>query len=214
MTCIGSSGLIHSTWWSPWGPPLASDKPWPPSTLMIRPRSGLNSRSGLVGSTIRLAKYNGRHTIIWLLSRASQVWPPSSERYSAESVDSINAYTIFGSDGAIASAIRPYGFSGRPALAPGVNSVQCAPPSREWNRPLPDGASADSPPERNSQPLRRKSHKLANSESGCFGSIATEAQPVDRFVPARTSDQCLPLSVVLYRPRSGESLHSLPGTQA
>ena len=38
-------------------------------------------------------------------------------------------------------------------------------------------------------------------------------QPVERLPPFSTSDQERPPSVVLYKPRSGESLHSLPGTQ-
>jgi hypothetical protein len=40
-----------------------------------------------------------------------------------------------------------------------------------------------------------------------------DKQPVDAL-PLSTSDQVLPPSAVLYRPRSFESLHSLPGTHA
>ena len=44
--------------------------------------------------------------------------------------------------------------------------------------------------------------------------MATLPQPVDRFGPLRISCQLPPPSVVLYSPRSAESLHRLPGTQA
>src|SRR5204863_4593007 len=41
---------------------------------------------------------------------------------------------------------------------------------------------------------------------------STSVQPVERFVPLRTCCHVLPPSVVLYKPRSGESLHKAPGT--
>jgi hypothetical protein len=44
--------------------------------------------------------------------------------------------------------------------------------------------------------------------------MAMPPQPVDRFAPFRTSCQLLPPSAERYTPRSAESLHSLPGTQA
>src|SRR5574337_317680 len=119
-----------------------------------------------------------------------------------------------GLDGAIATAMRPYGFTGKPLLAWSVISVQDLPPSSERNNPLADAAVGDSPPERKVQPLRRKSHMPANSTFGFFGSIASEEQPVDRLRPFSTSVHDLPPSRVLYRPRSAESLHSLPGAQA
>ena len=59
------------------------------------------------------------------------------------------------------------------------------------------GDSGVSPPERNVQPLRRKSQSPANSTSGFFGSIATVLQPVERFGPVRIRSQVLPPSVVL-----------------
>src|SRR5689334_8510616 len=110
--------------------------------------------------------------------------------------------------------MRPYGLVGKPLLPLSVTSVQLLPPSALRNRPLPLGLVESSPPERNVQPLRRKSHRPANSTCGFCASIDSEAQPVDRFGPLRISDQVLPPSDVLYRPRSAESLHSLPGTQA
>src|SRR6516165_4699521 len=110
--------------------------------------------------------------------------------------------------------MRPYGFFGKPLFAASVTSVQDLPASAERNRPLPDGLSGPSPPERNVHPLRRKSHRLANNTSGFVGSMASPAQPVERFGPLRISFQLFPPSVVLYRPRSGLSLQSLPGTQA
>src|SRR5258707_10286289 len=50
--------------------------------------------------------------------------------------------------------------------------------------------------------------------SGLLGSISTSVQPVERFAPLRTCCHVLPPSVVLYKPRSGESLHNAPGTAA
>src|SRR5213593_1783790 len=100
-------------------------------------------------------------------------------------------------EGAIAIASRPYGFFGKPLLASGVTSVQVSPPSFERNNPLAEGLSGPSPPDRYSQPLRRKSHMQANIVLGFAGSIATSVQPVERFVPLRTCFQVLPLSLVL-----------------
>src|SRR5437879_1312042 len=115
-------------------------------------------------------------------------------------------------DGATAIASRPYGFFGKPLFASGVISVQVVPPSVERNNPLAESAVGIAPPERYSQPLRRKSHIAANMISGLLGSISTSVQPVERFAPFRTCCHVLPPSVVLYRPRSGESLHNAPGT--
>src|SRR5215470_3015769 len=97
-----------------------------------------------------------------------------------------------GSDGAIATSARPHGGGGSPLTA-----AQVLPPSALRNRPLPLWASGPSPPERNVQPLRRKSHSPAKSTSGWRGSSATDAQPVDRFGPLRTRLQLLPPSTVL-----------------
>src|SRR2546429_5140678 len=52
-------------------------------------------------------------------------------------------------------------------------------------------------PERKVHPLRRKSHNPANSLSGLRGSMATPAQPVERFAPFSTSCQLWPASLVL-----------------
>src|SRR5439155_18069111 len=117
-------------------------------------------------------------------------------------------------EGAIASASRPYGFFGKPLLASGVISVHVFPPSVERNNPLAEGALGVSPPDRYSQPLRRKSHIAANMISGFVGSIFTSVQPVEGFAPLRTCCHVFPPSVVLYKPRSGESLHKGPGTAA
>src|SRR6266567_7779285 len=97
----------------------------------------------------------------------------------------------------MATARRPYGFFGKPVLASAVISVQVLPPSVERNNPLPDGAVGLSPPERYSQPLRRKSHIAANMISGFVESIATSVQPVERFGPLRIWLQVLPPSVDL-----------------
>src|SRR4029434_9169231 len=120
----------------------------------------------------------------------------------------------FAFEGAIATARRPYGFFGKPLLASGVISVQVLPPSVERNRRLAGGALGRSRPERDSQPLRRKSHMHASITSGLAGSIAIDVQPVERFAPFKICFHVLPPSSVLYSPRSEESLHNGPGTAA
>src|SRR5215813_4877126 len=119
---------------------------------------------------------------------------------------------ILGSEGANTVSTRPHGIAGRPLAV--ASDTQVLPPSVERNIPLPLGALGPSPPDRNVQPLRRKSHSPAISTSGFLGSIATLEQPVEGLGPLSTWVQVLPPSVVLYRPRSFESLHSLPGTHA
>src|SRR4029077_8203149 len=103
----------------------------------------------------------------------------------------------FAFEGAIATARRPYGFFGKPLFASGVISVQVSPPLFERNNPLAEGLSGPSPPERHSQPLRRKSHRQANIALAFAGSIATSVQPVERFAALRTCFQVLPPSLVL-----------------
>src|SRR6266576_1587925 len=117
-------------------------------------------------------------------------------------------------DGAIATAIRPYGFFGKPLLFSAVISFQVLPLSLERNSPLPDGAFGPSPPERKVQPLRRKSQSAANITFESLGSIATAEHPVERLLPLSASSQFLPPSVVRYSPRSGESPQRAPGTLA
>src|SRR5438132_14346470 len=102
----------------------------------------------------------------------------------------------------MATAILPYGFFGKPLLPSVVISVQVVPPSVERNNPLAEGAVGLSPPERYSQPLRRKSHMAASMMFGSAGSIAIEVQPVERFGPLRICVQVLPPSEALLRPRS------------
>src|SRR5438270_4951693 len=114
----------------------------------------------------------------------------------------------------MAIASRPYGFFAKPLFASGLTSFQVSPPSSDRNNPLAEGLSGPSPPERYSQPFRRKSHMQANIVCGFAGSIATSEQPVERFPPFNVSFQVFPPSVVLYRPRSAESLQSAPGTAA
>src|SRR6184192_1372778 len=97
----------------------------------------------------------------------------------------------------MAIASRPYGFFAKPLFASGVTSVQVSPPSLERNNPLADGLSGPSPPERYSQPLRRKSHMQANIVLGFAGSIATSVQPVERFAHFRTCFHVLPPSLAL-----------------
>src|ERR1700741_2729688 len=94
----------------------------------------------------------------WLRSRSCQVFPPSSERNRALRVDSISAYSTFGLEGAVLTAIRPQGFGGNPLAPFASRSAHVAPPSVVMNRPLPLGDVGLSPPERNVQPFRRKCH--------------------------------------------------------
>src|SRR5437660_10173404 len=101
--------------------------------------------------------------------------------------------------------MRPYGFLGKPLLVSVVISVQVLPPSVARNNPLAEGAVGLSPPERYSQPLRRKSHIEATMLSGLVGSIVTSVQPVERFAPLRTCCHVLPPSVVSHIPRLGAS---------
>src|SRR4029077_16333279 len=98
---------------------------------------------------------------------------------------------MFAFDGATASAILPYGFSGSPWLLVGAISVQWSPPSVVLNSPLPG------PPERNVHPWRRKSHMEASIVFGSCGFVASIAQPVDPLAPARTFFHVVPPSVVL-----------------
>src|SRR5438034_3032858 len=123
--------------------------------------------------------------------------PPSSETNNALSGDSTKVYTRWAFEGAIATAMRPYGFLGKPLLVSVVISVQVLPESVDRNNPLADGAVGLSPPERYSQPLRRKSHMAANITLGLVGSIVISVQPVERFGPFRTCCHVLPPSVVL-----------------
>src|SRR5437667_12421949 len=102
-----------------------------------------------------------------------------------------------GLDGASATATRPHGFGGSPDALAVVSSVQVAPPSVLLNKLDALGAVALSPPERNVQPRRRKSHIPAYSVPGRDGSIESNEQPVDAFAPFSTCVQVLPPSVVL-----------------
>src|SRR6266850_3561289 len=95
------------------------------------------------------------------------------------------------------TATRPQGLAGSPfALFPS-SSFQVDPPSVDWKRPLPLGAVAFSPPERNVQPLRRKSHMPAKRVFGSCGFMEIIEQPVERFGPFRILLQFFPPSVVL-----------------
>src|SRR6266705_2710359 len=137
--------------------------------------------------------------IFWLRSSICHVLPPLSERYSAfsGSVASMNAYTTSGFEGATATATRPHGLGGNPDALVEDSSVHVAPPSVLLNNPEALGAVALSPPERNVQPRRRKSHIPAYSVLGRDGSIASIEQPVEALPPFSTCAQVLPPSVVL-----------------
>ncbi len=58
-------------------------------------------------------------------------------------------------------ARRPHGLGGSPLAVFSFRSVQVAPPSVVFLRPLPLWALGPSPPDRKVQPWRRKSHKPA-----------------------------------------------------
>src|SRR5580693_9939762 len=133
----------------------------------------------------------------WLRSRSCHVFPPSSERNRALRVDSINAYTTFGLEGAMLTAMRPQGFGGKPFVLFSSRSVHVAPPSVVMNKPLPLGDVGLSPPERKVQPLRRKSHMPAKMTFGSAELIDIIEQPVERFAPFRIFVQLFPPSVVL-----------------
>src|SRR5262249_53596305 len=117
-------------------------------------------------------------------------------------------------EGAIAIAKRPYGFFGNPLFASGVTSVHVSPPSLDRNNPLDEGLSGPSPPERYSQPLRRKSHMHANIICGFAGSMATCVRPGKRCPLFNTSFPVCPPSFVLKGPRPAKSLQSAPDTAA
>src|SRR5712691_1441309 len=137
--------------------------------------------------------------MFWLRSSICHVLPPFSDRYSAfcGGTASMNAYTMSGLDGATATATRPHGFGGSPDPLADVRSLQVAPPSVLLNSPDPLRAVSLSPPERNVQPRRRKSHMPAYSVPGRDGSIDSNEQPVDALAPFSTWVQVLPPSVVL-----------------
>src|SRR5690242_19634767 len=94
-------------------------------------------------------------------------------------------------DGAITTSIRPHGPTGRPLADLSVSWVHVLPPSVDLWRPLPLAASGPSPPDRNVQLLRQKSHSPASIVSGFLGSSVTLAHPVDWLVPVRINDQVL-----------------------
>src|SRR5260370_371485 len=63
--------------------------------------------------------------MFWLRSSACQVRPPSSERYSPffGGSASMNAYTTSGFEGATATATRPHGLVGNPAVPGALKEV-------------------------------------------------------------------------------------------
>src|SRR6267143_2029089 len=95
----------------------------------------------------------------------------------------MNAYTTLGLDGAAVTATRPHGFAGRPWAVDSLRSLHVVPPSVLLNNPLALAAVSPSPPDRNVQPLRRKSHIPAYTVFGFFESIDIIEQPVDGLDP-------------------------------
>ena len=76
------------------------------------------------------------------------------------------------------TSIRPQGWGGSPLPS---MVFQDLPPSAVRRSALPLGAFGPSPPERNVQPLRRKSQVPAKSTSGFCGSIVRLEHPVEAF---------------------------------
>src|SRR5712692_1147518 len=109
--------------------------------------------------------------------------------------------------------MRPHGFEGSPPAVFSSSSIHDAPPFVLLKSPLPLKAFGPSPPERNVQPLRRKSQSPAKIVCGFCLSIEIIEQPVEAFGPFKILVQVLPPSMVLYSPRSSLSLQSLPGAQ-
>src|SRR4051794_15428601 len=102
---------------------------------------------------------------------------------------------MFAFDGAATTSTRPHGFDGSPLEL--EMSLHVVPPSVDLKRLLPLGAFGPSPPERNVQPLRRKSHMPAYIVFGFARSIVIIEQPVEALPPFRTCDHVLPPSLVL-----------------
>src|SRR5258707_7408579 len=100
-----------------------------------------------------------------------------------------------GFDGAVVTAVGPHGLNGSPF----AEEISChvAPPSVVLYRPLALAVPGPSPPERNVQPLRRKSHMPAKSTFGFDGSMVMIEQPVEAFGFLRTFVHVFPPSVVL-----------------
>src|SRR6266853_2434773 len=99
------------------------------------------------------------------------------------------------------TATRPQGLAGSPLALFPSSSFQVDPPSVDWKRPLPLGAVEFSPPERNVQPLRRKSHMPANRVFESCELMEIIEQPVEALPPFRILFQVFPPSVVLETPR-------------
>src|SRR6266850_8556647 len=95
------------------------------------------------------------------------------------------------------TAMRPHGLAGSPLALFSSSSFHVVPPSVVWKNALPLAAVAFSPPERNVQPLRRKSHMPAKRVFGSCGFMEIIEQPVERLGPFRILLQFFPPSVVL-----------------
>src|ERR1700757_967027 len=97
----------------------------------------------------------------------------------------------------MATAMRPQGFAGSPLALFSSSSCQVRPPSVVLKKPLPLGDVRLSPPDRNVQPFRRKSHMPTKRTFGSSEFMEIIEQPVDGFEPFRILSQVLPPSVVL-----------------
>src|SRR5512144_143590 len=132
----------------------------------------------------------------WLRLISCHVLPRSVLRYRLGSVSSISVYTVFGSEGATATAILPTAWLAAGSPCP-ASRCQVTPPSRDAQRPLPG------PPLWSCQVLISNCHIPANSVFGSPGSIARSEQPVFGSTKS-TRVHVFPPSAVRNTPRSAE----------
>ena len=133
-------------------------------------------------------KYIGRGWMPFAVLTVVHVEPPSTDLISALGRASTSAYTTFGFDGEIATAIRPHG----PGTIPSASVIlrKVSPPSRVRYSPLPG------PPDLKSYAVRRWSYIATNILSGLRGSTWMSATPVFWSTYSFRS-QVRPMSVVL-----------------
>src|SRR5207302_1772411 len=128
----------------------------------------------------------------WLHDTTRQKLPRSSLRYSVGSRSSTSAYTVFGFDGATATATLPTTClaSGRPCPA---SRFHVAPPSRDTHSPLPG------PPLWRCHVFTSNCHIPAKTVFGSPGSMARSEQPVLASTNS-TRVHVLPPSLVFQTP--------------
>src|SRR2546425_9452260 len=129
----------------------------------------------------------------WLRDTTRQKLPRSSLRYSVGSRSSTSAYTLFGFDGATATATLPTLCLASGSPCP-TRRFHVTPPSRDAQRPLPG------PPLCRCHVFTSNCHIPANSVLGSPGSIARSEHPV--FGSTNSARvHVLPPPAVRYTPR-------------